>query len=48
MDCSERYLEQEVAAGRLRAIKLSSRAIRFLQSDIIAWLRSKETTEARS
>jgi excisionase family DNA binding protein len=43
LDVSERFLETEVAAGRLRAIKLSTRALRFMPKDVEAWLNSKAT-----
>ena len=43
LDVSERFLETEVKDGRLRAIKLSNRALRFLPKDVQAWLDSKQT-----
>jgi hypothetical protein len=43
LDVSERFLELEVRAGRLRALKLGARALRFLPNDVQAWLESKET-----
>jgi hypothetical protein len=44
LDTSERFLEKEVREGRLRAIKLSNRALRFMPRDIESWLNSKSTT----
>jgi hypothetical protein len=41
LHCSPKFLEGEVNAGRLRALKLSNRMIRFNWSDIQAWLQSK-------
>ncbi len=35
---SRRFIEGEVARGRLRARKLSNRAVRFFRSDIVEWL----------
>jgi hypothetical protein len=46
LECSERYLEEEVRAGRLRCIRLSSRAVRFLPKDIEAWLSAKASVGA--
>jgi len=46
VDVSERFLENEVKAGRLRAIKLSTRALRFMPKDVESWLNSKATEGA--
>jgi excisionase family DNA binding protein len=35
---SRRFIETEVSRGRLRARKLSNRAVRFFRSDIVEWL----------
>ena len=43
LDVSERFLEMEVARGCLRAIKLSTRALRFMPKDVESWLNSKAT-----
>jgi excisionase family DNA binding protein len=38
LNCSERFLEREVAAGRLRKIILGGSKVRFLPRDINVWL----------
>jgi hypothetical protein len=38
-----RFLEKEVAEGRLRAVIIGSRSIRFLPVDIEAWLNARAT-----
>jgi hypothetical protein len=43
-NCTKRFLELEVAAGRLRAVKLGTRAVRFLPRDIERWINSQATT----
>jgi excisionase family DNA binding protein len=43
--CSRRFIEGEVAAGRLRARKISPRLVRFMPSDIAAWLARSSTME---
>ena len=45
LDVSERFLEKEVSQGRLRAIKLSNRALRFMPKDVESWLNSKATEQ---
>ena len=40
---STRFLEKEVEAGRLRAVIIGSRSIRFLPVDIEAWLNARAT-----
>ena len=35
-----RFLENEVRDGRLRAVRLGRRAVRFLPSDVSAWLNA--------
>jgi len=42
---SRRFIEGQVRLGNLRARKISPRAVRFLRSDIAAWLASSSTTE---
>jgi excisionase family DNA binding protein len=37
---SRRFIEEQVKAGRLRARKISPRAVRFFRSDVVAWLRT--------
>lgn len=39
--CSPKFIESEVAAGRLRVHKLSAKMVRFAMQDITAWLASK-------
>jgi excisionase family DNA binding protein len=36
--CSERFIETEVVAGRLRKIILGTNRVRFLPKDVNAWL----------
>jgi excisionase family DNA binding protein len=43
--CTERFLEREVNRGSLRAVRLGLRSVRFLPSDIIAWLNARGTIE---
>ena len=43
LDLSERFLELEVQAGRLRAVKLGARALRFLPKDIQNWMDRNAT-----
>jgi excisionase family DNA binding protein len=44
MRVSPRYIEGEVSRGALRMRRLSPRAVRFMPSDVEAWLNSKATT----
>ena len=48
LDVSQRFLELEVREGRLRALKLGARALRFLPGDVQTWLTSKATREPAS
>jgi predicted DNA-binding transcriptional regulator AlpA len=41
LGCSSKFIESEVSAGRLRALRLSPKMIRFTMSDVTAWLASK-------
>jgi excisionase family DNA binding protein len=41
---SRRFIESQVRLGKLRARRISPRAVRFLRSDIAAWLSSSSTT----
>jgi excisionase family DNA binding protein len=41
LDCTSRFLEKEVASGRLRAVKLGRRSVRFLPSDVARWLNAR-------
>ena len=40
LNVTTRFLECEVRDGRLRAIKLGKRAVRFLPSDIAKWMNA--------
>jgi excisionase family DNA binding protein len=42
---SRRFIEGQVQSGKLRARKISPRAVRFMRSDIAVWLASSSTTE---
>jgi hypothetical protein len=48
LDVSQRFLEGEVKEGRLRGIRLSNRAMRFLPRDVQSWLDAKATTEVEA
>ena len=48
LDVSQRFLEIEVREGRLRALKLGARALRFLPGDIDSWLATKATRDPAS
>jgi excisionase family DNA binding protein len=43
VQCTPRFLERMVRAGRLRAIKLSAKLVRFRQSDLEKFLDSGAT-----
>jgi hypothetical protein len=36
-----RFLEHEVSRGNLRAVRLGVRSVRFLPSDVVAWLNAR-------
>jgi excisionase family DNA binding protein len=38
---TKRFLEAEVSRGHLRAVHIGERSVRFLPSDVIAWLNSR-------
>lgn len=40
LQCSERFLELEVSAGRLKKITIGVNRVRFLPRDINAWLEA--------
>ena len=40
LGCSERFLENEVNAGRLRKVNLGTYRVRFLPKDVNAWLEA--------
>lgn len=44
LNCSERFLELEVNAGRLRKVTLGVNRVRFLPRDINAWLEAGGST----
>jgi excisionase family DNA binding protein len=45
LQCTRRYLERMVRSGRLRALKPSSKFVRYRQIDIEAFLESGATME---
>jgi hypothetical protein len=45
LGCSERFLDEEVALGRLHARKLNVRLTLFLPADVEAWLDSKKSLQ---
>jgi excisionase family DNA binding protein len=38
IDCSRRFLEKQIAAGRLRCIRLSPRCVRIRPEDLVSYL----------
>jgi len=44
---SERFIEKEVAAGRLRRIVLGTHRIRFLVRDVNDWLEARASEEVK-
>jgi excisionase family DNA binding protein len=44
LDATPRFVRNEIAAGRLRARRLSARLIRILPSDLQQWLDASATT----
>ena len=44
--CTARFLENEITRGRLRAIRVSPRLVRFRPRDVEAWMEASATTEA--
>ena len=38
---TERFIEHEVSRGNLRAVRLGLRNVRFLPSDVVAWLNAR-------
>ena len=45
---SERFLELEINRGRLRAVRLSNRLLRFRPMDVERWMESSLTGAAES
>jgi hypothetical protein len=41
LGCSPKFLESEIAKGRLRQLKMSKNMSRFSWADVEAWLASK-------
>jgi hypothetical protein len=41
LGCSERFIETEVAAGRLRRVFLGTHRVRFLPGHVYEWLEAK-------
>jgi len=46
LQCSPRFLERQIAAGRLRACKITSKFVRILRRDLEAFLAQGATMEA--
>jgi excisionase family DNA binding protein len=44
LDATPRFVRSEIAAGRLRARRLSARLIRILPTDLQQWLDASATT----
>ena len=44
LDATPRFVRNEIAAGRLRARRLSARLIRILPADLQQWLDASATT----
>jgi excisionase family DNA binding protein len=40
LNCTERFIERQVALGRLKALKVSGKFVRFRSSDVDAFLES--------
>jgi excisionase family DNA binding protein len=47
LQCSERFLELEVSAGRLRKVTLGVNRVRFLPRDVNQWLEAGGSTVKR-
>jgi excisionase family DNA binding protein len=45
---SRRFIEEQVRHGKLRARKISPRAVRFFRSDIAAWLAKTASVEVEA
>jgi excisionase family DNA binding protein len=45
LGCSERFIEKEVAAGRLRRIILGTHRVRFLPQHVNEWLEAHASEE---
>jgi hypothetical protein len=43
LDCTPRFLRNEILAGRLKAHRLSSRMIRLMPADVQKWLDQAST-----
>jgi hypothetical protein len=46
LDCTPRFLRNEILAGRLKARRLSSRLIRLMPGDVQQWLDAASTTSS--
>lgn len=44
LSCSERFLELEVKAGRLRKVQMGAHRVRFLPKDVNEWLEAGGST----
>jgi hypothetical protein len=47
LNCSERFLELEVNAGRLKKVTLGANRVRFLPRDVNDWLEAGGSTVKR-
>jgi excisionase family DNA binding protein len=47
LQCTPRFLERQIAAGRLRACKVMNKFVRILWKDLEAFLAQGATMEAR-
>lgn len=46
LQVTTRFLENEVHDGRLRAVRLGRRGVRFLPSDVSKWLNARPTLQS--
>jgi len=46
LQCTPRFLERQIAAGRLRACKVTNKFVRILRRDLDAFLAQSATMEA--
>jgi excisionase family DNA binding protein len=46
LQCTPRFLERQIAAGRLRACKITSKFVRIRRKDLEAFLAQGATMEA--
>jgi len=46
LGCTRRFVASEIAAGRLRARRLSARLIRIMPGDLRSWLDQASTLQS--